>query len=821
MTIKSFTRNPAVLVVLFALALPFVVPLAFLLFPLALALAGFYYLSIYNASCGGVPEIQMNAISQATAATAAAADKTPYEIEQPVAITAKASSQPIASSLLHSYLDSPTKSNAEASNSAIAKANASTSTTSTTTTTKTKTSSSSSTGGAAILAKLKAQKAARAAAEHQEQQSKPKPKPLTILYASQLGTAAEIAKTIHADAQSRGLPSHLASMNEFGFDNVCADKTPVVIMVASSTGDGDAPDNAAKFYAAVKRKTNPPDRLQGVAFTILGLGDSNYTRYMAVSRALKSRFLDLGATAFYDPAEADDVDGLEEVVEAWMYGSGDGSGGGLWKQVVATCVGSGTGTSNARDTTTTATTTNEGIPPLPKQRFRVELESGSSTPPASITPSTTTTTTEYSAENPFWAPVLNAKYLSNTIKLPKEEAEADDERTVIHVELDISGSGGLDYQPGDSIGVCPENDPALVDALLQRIGVAPDDVITAIVALSDQELEDTSAAERPLSHLKWPCTVRAAFSRGVDLTSPPRKSLLRSLAEHCTDPQHARQLLHLSSRQGRDDYMRDIVHDRPSVVDLLHRFPTCHPPLPVLLDALPPLPPRAYSIACSPLECPHSVCVAFTVVKYNTKFGERQGVATGWLHRLLFDGTGSSSSENAKNQKIPLFVRRGGDFRPPTDLSVPWILIGPGTGVAPFRGFLQHRRHQLKAIQSSIDGNKPCCWLFFGCRRPNQDYLYEEDWNTFLNDGTLTELEVAFSRQSENKEKKVYVQHLMAARAQELHNLIVNRRGYVFVCGDGAAMAKDVHETLAGIVGGSEVLAAMAKEGRYVRDIWS
>jgi NADPH-ferrihemoprotein reductase len=172
-------------------------------------------------------------------------------------------------------------------------------------------------------------------------------------------------------------------------------------------------------------------------------------------------------------------------------------------------------------------------------------------------------------------------------------------------------------------------------------------------------------------------------------------------------------------------------------------------------------------------------------------------------------------------------------------------LIGPGTGVAPFRGFLQERRARIQ--QERYSSNKDItsvgeCWLFFGCRRPDLDYLYESDLKSFHQDGTLTRLEVAFSRappqqiQDENEpekkeiKKKVYVQDMMAQHSVELYNLFIEKEGTVFVCGDGATMAKDVHATLITILStGGEIteaaaadqLSALAKEGRYVRDIWS
>jgi len=230
--------------------------------------------------------------------------------------------------------------------------------------------------------------------------------------------------------------------------------------------------------------------------------------------------------------------------------------------------------------------------------------------------------------------------------------------------------------------------------------------------------------------------------------------------------------------------------------------------------------------------------VAFTVVRYTTAVRsgseeEREGVATSWLRRICAAALNSPLNDSpVVGQYIPIFMRRGGDFRPPTDLSVPWILIGPGTGVAPFRAFLQERRRRLQAVtveEDPLESASACgpCWLYFGCRRADQDFLYETDFRDFEADGTLTKLCVAFSRAQDHK---VYVQHLMAASGRELHDLIIDHDGYVFVCGDGAGMAKDVHSALIDIMvkhgeatqaEAAATLMEMAKRGRYVRDIWS
>lgn len=674
-------------------------------------------------------------------------------------------------------------------------------------------------------------------------------------------------------------------MNEYGVDKLldAAKRGAIAVLVSSSTGDGDPPDNAAKFYGAIKRRSQPTDALKGLEFTSLGLGDSNYTRFMYISRSLKTRFTDLGAHQFYECSEADEVDGIENVVDPWMEG--------LWPALrIALSLDKPTTTDITTTTTTTTTNNNNdhipGVPALPRCRVKVVFESedkvliekiqkrdaeGTFPEPTFDLKSSTSKKNEEedgggggpSAEVPYLSSVKSAKWLTNTSSVDTITSSSNvDERKVIHMEVEISGTG-VEYSPGDSIGVFPENDDASIDALLARLGIDGTAVFT--VRSSTEDTRDSKKEEEEqqgggsqvmlLPHLRCPSTVKGALKRGCDINTVPKKSLLRILAEQCTDPKDKDALLLLSSNspQGKEAYTAHILQARPSLLDLLNTHPSCTPTLDALLDALPPLQARMYSVACAPPPPPppeeshgdgeNTVSVAFSVVQYETERGKRRGVATGWMEDILLHGnfltdrdssngsngtndhTSISPSSGCRKRKIPIFFRSGGVFRPHRDLSKPMIMIGPGTGVAPFIGFLQQRHHLLNASSSDNNSsNVAPCWLFFGCRHPNQDYLYESELKQFKSEGTLDNLLVAFSRLGS---EKVYVQHLMMKHKEELKRMIDEDGGYVYVCGDGANMARDVHSALVEIVGGGdagggvEKLGEMTREGRYVRDIWS
>jgi NADPH-ferrihemoprotein reductase len=326
--------------------------------------------------------------------------------------------------------------------------------------------------------------------------------------------------------------------------------------------------------------------------------------------------------------------------------------------------------------------------------------------------------------------------------------------------------------------------------------------------------------------------VRDALTHAVDLTSPARKSQLRVLASFCDDADPGkRRLLALCAKSGKDAYAREIVQERASTLDLLNMAPSCFggtrgkDDFGAFLDAAPPLQPRMYSITTAPETAPATPAVAFSVVRFASPAGAtREGVATNWLDRL----------DDLNTARVPVFIKRSVAFRPPDSLATPTLMIGPGTGVAPFRGFLQRRAAALaRATPAEKDAIGPC-WLFFGCRRAEEDFLYREDLEGFRASGVLDALHCAFSRENEGKNEKnekTYVQHLIREKKQSVGALVAAPGARVYVCGDGGGMAKDVHAALRDALAtlpevadeqaAEAALAAMTREGRYVRDIWS
>ncbi|CAI5505310.1 unnamed protein product [Closterium sp. Naga37s-1] len=766
-----------------------------------------------------------------------------------------------------------------------------------------------------------------------------RPEGMVVLYGSQTGNAMEIAKTINAEAQQRGLPSHVHALNDYSLEKLRG--VAVAVVVVSSTGDGDPPENCDRFIGALQRRSHSPSLLSHLKYTVCGLGDSNYTRYMAVPRVFSRRLPELGAHLLCKCCEADEVDGLEEVVEAWTPS--------IWGPIqdalaapapLASAEEEVEGGQKAGQGAQGQGQQQEeevklvGVPPLQACRVRLVWLDGEK-PDADTTTATATAATAAAATPPFShsnllrAPVVAALFLS---------ADWSD-RVVVHVEVDVSTAvhAGVSIAAGDSVGVVPSNDADMVDQLLARLGVDGERVFSLVDAESTETgasagsaasagsgavARAAAASSRDGGHIPARCTLRHALLHCCDIKGTPKKGLLRILADYCSDRKEQQRLLLLSSRGGKDAYKELVMERRPSLLELLLAFPSCQPDLAHLLDALPPLVARFYSLSSSPLASDPpgtSVSFAFSLVHMPLKpllpelmpaaagavgddsdaaaaaaaaglAGQRvfEGVCTSWLEQSLpfapedrervakrkqqqLQQVGAAAAAGADAPCLPppvpalsIFPKPGGRFSHPASLSAPLIMIGPGTGVAPFRGFLQERRRLIarnKGEGEGEGGGAGESWLFFGCRREDEDYLYREDFEGFVADGTLSQLDVAFSRAGKDK---VYVQHKMQARAEELAPLLLNPATYVFICGvipsvyplsqclltclshlpfspssrpfprhgsrDGAGMVKDVHAALQSILQAHGGMAApsaaahlqdMMGAGRYVRDVWS
>jgi sulfite reductase (NADPH) flavoprotein alpha-component len=352
----------------------------------------------------------------------------------------------------------------------------------------------------------------------------------------------------------------------------------------------------------------------------------------------------------------------------------------------------------------------------------------------------------------------------------------DSEKDTRHFEIDLT-DWGLSYEVGDSIAVYPTNDPQLVDQLLKAIG-----------ASGDETVKGAKTPELPL---------REALLREYSITAPTPK-FLKGIADRADSAPLLRDLLAPERKQDLTSYMWGM-----EVIDLLLEHPSAKFTPPDFVALLSKLQPRLYSIASSLKAFPDQVHLTVDVVRYESHGKKRGGVCSTFL------------ADRVNGGPVPVFPSKS-HFHLPEDPNTAIIMVGPGTGVAPFRAYLQERR----AI-----GARGKAWLFFGSQRERCDYFYKDEFDQLQADGFLTKMHCAFSR---DQEHKIYVQTRMQENAAELWRWI-DDGAHFFVCGDAKRMAKDVDATLRELVekeGGktteqaAEYIEKMKTEKRYKRDVY-
>lgn len=416
-------------------------------------------------------------------------------------------------------------------------------------------------------------------------------------------------------------------------------------------------------------------------------------------------------------------------------------------------------------------------------------------------------------------------------------------KTALDIELDITDCN-MSYEPGDSFGIVCPNVSTEVQALIARLGLGE----KADTPFSIQLMTMTTkkAASVP-SFIPDNSTIRHTLSTCLEIRAVPSKALVRVLSEHASDPQEKRRLQELCSKQGMNDYTRFIREPNLSLLDLLDAFHSCRPPFERLLELLPRLKVRPYSVSSSPLENPTHLHFVFNVVEMPAVEGireQRQGVCTGWLNGITSihrQGKNSSKREMTESfsemtlqetTKVAVFQRKSLNFKLPSTPETPIIMIGPGTGVAPFIGFLQHR--DLKQKTTGLAAPLSEAWLFFGCRHKERDYLYRQELEQFLSTGVLSRLFLSFSRDAVDElhgsTPPKYVQDNLRRHSTEVAKQVFDKGAVVYICGDAKNMARNVHDTFLEIVqeykgidvsGARSEMMKLRNNKQYLEDIWT
>ncbi|KAG8996376.1 NAPDH-dependent diflavin reductase [Tulasnella sp. JGI-2019a] len=589
---------------------------------------------------------------------------------------------------------------------------------------------------------------------------------ILILYASETGTAQDVAERIGRECIELRLHCRVLSMDIYPLDLLIDE--PLVLFVCSTTGNGAEPKSMSRLWQTLLRSDLPEDLLDEMQFAVFGLGDSGYERFNWAAKKLQRRLLVLGGRELVKRGDGDEQDfyGIDSALDPWLSGLL-----GVLKTILP-------GWSE-----TVPPTTDTNLPPsrvqvvaqndidaLAEKVQSVDLDISSTREPSGRIPVTLTQNDRITRKDWF--------------------------QDVRHVELESDQE--LRYEPGDVAVLYPSNDPADVDWLISRMGWA---------SVADQSFTF------PLNNPDWPlsiplpvrCTLRSLLENYLHVTAVPRRSFFTWIQHFASDEREKEKLVDFCSKEGQEDLFAYTTRPRRTILEVLSDFKSVVIPLDYIVDVFPPIRPRSFSIASSAKAHPRQIHLCIAIVRYRSLLlkAPRKGLCTSWLANLT-PGT-----------RLRIGLEKG-MMRLPEDRSKPVIMIGPGTGVAPLRAMAEERAR---------DGAKENT-LYFGCRSISADCHYHQDWKALEEKGTLR-CRIAASR---DQERKIYVQNLLDEDSHIIANLLALNGGYVYICGSSNQMPKAVRKAIVGALATQDgwdedrcvkYVQSMEDEGRWSEECWS
>ncbi|SIO59252.1 bifunctional nitrate reductase/sulfite reductase flavoprotein subunit alpha [Paraburkholderia phenazinium] len=535
-----------------------------------------------------------------------------------------------------------------------------------------------------------------------------------LLWASQTGNIESLTERYATQLMESGFEIRTTCMADY--DVAALAKAQYVLLMSSTFGDGDPPDNGASFWSALKAEHTP--RLDNLRYAVLAFGDRNYDAFCGHGVALDTRLAELGAVRLLPRVDCDTE--FQPAADAWL------------ERIVA--------------------------------RIKEEDAALHDVPADGMIPSVLPGALATKAHPA-------ASRLVTNLRLNKQGASKDTRYFSLS-----TGDSGLEYEVGDALGVWPSNCPELVDELIGLSGLAADTAVHV-----------SGAGEMRLAD---------ALGKHYEIARPSHEALTFIASRDSSGALGA-----LLAEDRKADLKKWLWGQQ--LADVLHEFPVTLT-APELLGVLKRLQPRLYSIASSPKAHPGEVHLTVSAVRYSNGRRQRKGVSSTFL------------ADRAGDVSVPVYVQKSAHFRPPHDGDTPMIMVGPGTGVAPFRGFLHERLAR---------GDTGRNWLFFGEQHAATDFYYGDELDTMRAKGLLNRLDLAFSR---DQSEKIYVQDRMREHGAELWAWLESG-AHLYVCGDASRMAKDVDAALKAVVAGHggmsdekalEYVNGLAREKRYVRDVY-
>ncbi|XP_038108914.1 nitric oxide synthase isoform X1 [Culex quinquefasciatus] len=650
----------------------------------------------------------------------------------------------------------------------------------------------------------------------------------TVLYATETGRSEQYAKQL-VELLGHAFNAQIYCMSDYDISSI--EHEALLLVVASTFGNGDPPENgelfaqdlyamrlhetghsqvhselsiAASSKSFIKansrsdmnrhRKIDRLDSLRGsttdtlseetfgplsnVRFAVFALGSSAYPNFCAYGKYIDNILDELGGERLMRMATGDEICGQEQAFRKWA-----------------------------------------------PEVFKIACETFCLDPEETLSDAAFSMQTELTENTVRFAPVTEYESLDKALSKyhNKKATECTLKRNAINLHEGTNGSErstilveiiaeGMAYEPGDHVGIFPANRAEIVDGIIKRLtGVTDPDETLQLQVLKEKQTQN-GVYKSWEQHERIPiCSLRTLLSRFLDITTPPSRQLLTFLASCCQEKEDEERLTMLANEPSVYEDWR--YWKLPHLLEVLEEFPSCKPPATVFVAQLNALQPRFYSISSSPRKYSDEIHLTVAIVSYRAEDGEgaeHYGVCSNYLANMV------------DNEKIYLFVRSASSFHMSKDPSRPVILIGPGTGIAPFRSFWQ----EWDTLKTELpDVKLPKVWLFFGCRTKKVD-LYRDEKEEMVKKGILDRVFLALSR--EENVPKTYVQDLALTEADSIFDLIWNEKAHIYVCGD-VTMAEHVYQTLRKILAGKltktesemeKYMLSLRDENRYHEDIF-
>ncbi|CAK9441324.1 uncharacterized protein LODBEIA_P51930 [Lodderomyces beijingensis] len=619
-----------------------------------------------------------------------------------------------------------------------------------------------------------------------------------LLFGSQTGTAEDYCNKMSRELSSRfGLKTMVADFADYDWDKFEEiNEETLVFFLMATYGEGEPTDNAIDF---IEYLDNEADSLSRVRFTVFGLGNSTYEFYNAIGRKVDQKLEEKGAERFAEYGEGDDGKGsLDEDFLTWKDGVFDSLRNNLNLDEKELKYEPSVKLTERDDLSIDNESVSLGEPNKKHIAGSVELTKG-----------------PFDHTHPYIATITHSKELFKS-----------KDRSCVHVEFDL-GESNLKYSTGDHLAVWPQNCNENIEQFLKAFDLTSKrDTVYDLKALD-------STFQLPFA---TPITYEATVRHHLEISGAISRQFFLSIAAFAPDEETKAKVTSLANDKTK--FAEAVTHQKYNIADALLKISNGKPwrnvPFEFLIENVQHLTPRYYSISSSSL-CEKTKIDITAVVESEVESDGRviTGVVTNLLKNIELQQNKSSAKplvsydlDGPRNKfskfKLPVHVRRS-TFKLPTSTKTPIILVGPGTGVAPLRGFIRERVQQAKNGM-----NVGPSLLFYGCRNENEDYLYRDEWPEYAKTlGSNFEISCAFSRQDPNK--KVYVQHKILEQAHKINKLLQDEGAIIYVCGDAAHMARDVQASFAKIIAeergvalekANELIRSLKVQNRYQEDVW-